>query len=233
MLDQDQIVEKSAFDRSQTHAPSHVIARADRNVLAHILRSGVNLAIWQRPVPNAIVHWLRKAALDDLPSTFRDIDFEGPAADVGGLLAARMRSQTAREQAATAALVSDVADLASVTARIAHVTSVRIRLEWVTEQPCSYFHTDKVPLRLVCTYFGPGTEWLSDKAAKRLAAPDDVPAQIEINRLAPGDVAVMRGAPYSSAIGTALTHRSPPLNPPSEWRLFLAIDPVPSCNVGQ
>jgi Protein of unknown function (DUF1826) len=230
MLDQDQIVEKSAFDRGQTHAPSHVIARADRTVLAHIPRSGINLAVWQRPAPDPIVTWLRAASLSDLLFTFREIDFEGPAACIGALLAAKIRSHASYEHAAKMALVSDVADLANVTAKLAHVTSVRVRLEWVMDQPCSYFHIDKVPLRLVCTYFGPGTEWLSDETAKRLTAPDEIPAQIEINRLAAGAVAVMRGAPYGPAIGTGLTHRSPPVHSPSDGRLFLAVDPVSAGN---
>ena len=230
MLDQNQVAGKSAFDSDRAHVLSHVVARPDRAILAHILRTGINLAVWQRSVPAPILDWVREASLDDLLFTFRDIDFEGPAACIGALLAAKIRSRTSSEQAAKMALVGDVADLANVTAKIAHVTSVRTRLEWVMDQPCSYFHVDKVPLRLVCTYLGPGTEWLSDDTASRLTAPSDVPAQIEINHLAAGDVAVMRGAPYGSAIGTALTHRSPPVHSPSDWRLFLAIDPVPSGN---
>jgi hypothetical protein len=224
---QDLIVERNEFGAGWADSLSHVITRADRTVLAHILLPGINLAIWERSVPRAIVRWLRETSLSDLQSRFQDLDFKAPAACIGALLSARMPSRTSREQAAKIALVNDVADLASVTTKIARVTSVRIRLEWVTEQPCSYFHTDKVPLRLVCTYRGSGTEWLSDEAAKRLTAPDDVPAQNEINRLTAGDVAVMLGSPYGSTIGTALTHRSPPVNSSSEWRLFLAIDPVP------
>jgi hypothetical protein len=230
MFEHDQITGKRASDRGRAHVLSHVVARPDRTVLAHILRNGINLAIWQRPVPTPILDWVSEAPLDHLLFTFRDIDFEGPAACTGALLAAKIRSHTPYELAARMALVSDVADLANVTAKIAHVTSVRIRLEWVMDQPCSYFHIDKVPLRLLCTYFGPGTEWLSNETASRLTAPADVPAQIEINHLMAGDVAVMRGAPYGSTIGTALTHRSPSVHSPSEWRLFLAIDPIPSGN---
>ncbi len=55
------------------------------------------------------------------------------------------------------------ADFRRLGRRFAKLTSspiVRMRLEHVTDDCCRKFDVDAVGLRLVCTYAGPGTEWI-------------------------------------------------------------------------
>ena len=68
-----------------------------------------------------------------------------------------------------------------------------------TERGCKRYHVDQVPLRLLVTYSGQGTEWLPDEAADRkafsLGAPNE---KILIDKAArqfiePWHVAIFRG----------------------------------------
>ena len=44
-----------------------------------------------------------------------------------------------------------------------------------TERGCSRYHIDNVPMRLLVTYSGQGTEWLSNKIANRIAFEEGLP----------------------------------------------------------
>jgi Protein of unknown function (DUF1826) len=224
MVGQEQMVERSDADRA--HGSAHVIARADRTVLAQILRPGINLAIWRRGVPSPVAAWLATSSAGELAGTAQDVELGVPAACVPASLSAKIAAPTRDQRSGIAALAQDAGDLANLMAKLTGMPFVRVRVEWVRDQPCPYFHTDKVPFRLVCTYRGAGTQWLSNNVAERLRAPDDVPAESQVNCLTTGDVAVMRGSSHSKESGVPLTHRSPPLDFPLEWRLFLAIDPA-------
>jgi hypothetical protein len=201
----------------------HVVARADWDVLRHILQPDINLAIWQRDVPAPIATWLSGGLPDDLPT--HDIDTDVSAACVAARISMAIPSQTPAQRAGVAALARDAGDLANVLTRMSGSRSVRLRLEWVTDQQCSHFHADRVPMRLLCTYHGPATEWLANNVAERLGSPESVPPSAAINRLRTGDVAIMRGS-LGNATGAPMRHRSPPVDAPAEWRLLLAMDPV-------
>lgn len=86
-----------------------------------------------------------------------------------------------------------------------------------TERGCQRYHVDQVPMRLLVTYSGQGTEWLPDEAADRGAwANGDTNEHIVKNSSArqfmnPWDIALFRGGPKG------LLHRTPDaaLNGPS------------------
>ena len=58
------------------------------------------------------------------------------------------------------AFAADVARLVALFAGLAQAQRVRLRLDMVTGDACRRWHRDCVPLRLLCTYWGPGTQWL-------------------------------------------------------------------------
>jgi hypothetical protein len=207
---------------------SHIVNCPTRTVLAHILRPGINLAVWRRSVPAPIAAWLQAYSLEDRSLLTSDLDLRIPAACVPGELATAIAHPAISDRTGISALVSDVADLAKVVARIAGQPNVRVRLEWVTDQQCAYFHSDRVPYRLVCTYRGAGTEWVSNETASRLTSPESEPPADEIHQLASGDVAIMRGSLRGTESTPPLLHRSPPVVSASAARLFLAIEPIAS-----
>ena len=94
------------------------------------------------------------------------------------------------------------------------------------------FHVDGGSVRLLCTYHGPGTEWLPEHAVNRveLTRQRDHPHRNRriarnpraLQRTQPGWVAIIRGAGNAKTPKRGLVHRSPSSREP---RLLLRIAP--------
>ena len=78
-----------------------------------------------------------------------------------------------------------------------------------TERGCSRYHIDNVPMRLLVTYSGKGTEWLPDEAADRrafeLGEPNEKILKVPSKRqyMNSWDIAIFRGG------SQGLLHRTP------------------------
>jgi Protein of unknown function (DUF1826) len=109
-------------------------------------------------------------------------------------------------------LYADFRRLALRFAALSASPVVRMRLEHVVDDSCRKFHVDTVGLRLLCTYAGPGTEWID--------------AEGKIRRMTTMEVAVFKGSAFPAA-GPRILHRSPPLSAGAfvgQSRLVLCID---------
>ncbi len=173
--------------------------------LALVRRRACSLCLWPRTPEPALA-----ALLDELdPALIGRVRIEAPLRALGDALAEAVperRLQPLREDALTCA---------RLLAQIAGVVAVRLRLECVVDDACRRFHADNVALRLLCTYLGPGTEWLPDPAA-----PD------RIRRVPTIAVALLKGRAWGDG-GEACVHRSPPIVGRGVRRLLLAVDPLP------
>jgi len=112
-------------------------------------------------------------------------------------------------------LYADFRRLAARFAMLAASPVVRMRLEHVVNDSCHKFHVDTVGLRLLCTYAGPGTEWID---------PPD-----KVRRMTTMEVAVFKGAAHTGP-GPRVLHRSPPLSAGTfvdHSRVVLCIDTAP------
>jgi hypothetical protein len=87
---------------------------------------------------------------------------------------------------------------------------VEVRLDLADVQACPKFHSDNVLVRLVTTYFGPGTEYIETRR------PDVV------HRAAPGSLVFLKGHRHPTHCDTIL-HRSPAIAR-GRRRLSVAID---------
>jgi hypothetical protein len=87
---------------------------------------------------------------------------------------------------------------------------VEVRLDLADVQACPKFHSDNVLVRLVTTYFGPGTEYIET------CRPDVV------HRVAPGSLVFLKGHRHPTHRDTIL-HRSPAIAR-GRRRLSVAID---------
>lgn len=87
-----------------------------------------------------------------------------------------------------------------------------LRVDILHSQACPKFHTDHVDLRLCCTAYGAGTQWLS-------AAPGPEFSDAHIQQVPTGVLWAMAGRRR----GPGLWHRSPPAHPLAP-RLFVALD---------
>jgi len=105
--------------------------------------------------------------------------------------------------------------------------SVRLRIESLADDACRRFHVDRSRLRLLCTYRGPGTEWLAEDQVNRHALATHQPNERilrfgEPRRLEPFWVAVMKGDRFPGNAGRGLVHRSPPIAGTGRRRLLRA-----------
>lgn len=191
------------------------VSAAAPEVLLDILRSEVNLAIWHRDLSAAFSASLAPL-LTAAPFTAAAEDTPDAALDA---LVALLPA------APPLALVSDISALAFAFVAIADVPALRIRLEAITGPACHRWHADAIGLRLLCTYRGPGTEWLAlsggARAARDLDA--DVPPCMPV-RLATGAVAILMGEAHPGNAGWGCIHRSPPAGPGARARLLLCFD---------
>jgi hypothetical protein len=104
------------------------------------------------------------------------------------------------------ALADDLRQMLGLMAFLEPLKGCNLRLEVVDDDGCRLFHSDRVNIRLLCTYVGPGTELQFDSAVSQVEA---------------GAVLLMRGA--LSPHGPGALHRSPP-NPGRVPRLLVAVD---------
>lgn len=128
---------------------------------------------------------------------------EGPVAD-----AVRALGEIPAE------LREDIRDLATRFAALMGVPAVRIRLEGINTNACRKVHADYTDLRLITTYWGPGTEYVPA---------GQEPSDAGLVRLPAGHVALFKGRLFGEGHAPCF-HRSPPVGDTGERRLVLVID---------
>lgn len=193
------------------------LARGEQPVvLADIMQAGVRVAVWDRPSPVddalvaracsrrlAIKSWVDTALLD--PTLRRLL----PAEEDG-------------------ALREDLSLLADMTACLFGVTGVGLRVTALEKPMCPRFHVDRIPVRLLCTYGGPGSEWLPvGSVPAGLLTPgasQDGRVKAEaVERLAAGQVALFKGDTWDESPGGGVVHRSPAVTAGTQ-RLLVTLD---------
>ncbi len=186
-------------------------------VLTEIFQDGVNLAVWQRRLPAQIEDFASLAvSLGQSLADQRVLDVnEHEPPQLPGLL------QEAADLQGYEGFVADVKWLVSAYTCLLGARRVGLRLRVLQGAMCPRFHVDNVPLRLLTTYVGPGSEWLEEGVVERVglhlaAAPVD-----NIRSLKPGDVAVLKGEKWLGNEGAGLIHRSPASE---QRRLLLSLD---------
>lgn len=195
-------------------------------VLDSLEQPDITLALWTRPLPDAIAQGLDATASQALP----ELDHEGqPDEVIARAEAAIARSGLACRQTKSW-LLADIDGLVHRLGRVAGYGHVHARLMCVTRDACRYFHVDAVPMRLMCSYLGPGTQWVAPSVAgpecigpsgtERLLADREVIQQVQT-----GAVAVFRGR-TGPRHTRPLVHRSPPIEATRTRRFVLNVTAV-------
>lgn len=192
-------------------------------VLTHILEDATNLAVWQRQLPAHISDFAAMALSMDqslAESLVLDLPQEESQPALNGLAAGFSDLQGYE------GFIADVAWLVSAFACLLGARRVGLRLRALNKAMCPRFHVDHVPVRLISTYAGAGSQWLKEGAMdrRRLAQPEAEPSDPRvIQQLSSGDVALLKGEKWDGNEGFGLIHRSPK-PPPGERRLILTLD---------
>jgi hypothetical protein len=194
------------------------------SVLQRILDPGVNLSLWRRPVEAAIVPELSCLDVSDLP----DIRCRTSASTFDDDLCSLLRQQHL-DPSVLAHWRIDLERLAALFFVISDRRDATLRLETTDHDGCPRFHTDQTHLRMLCTYRGPGTEWLTDAQVDRVAqanggSNDRIIRFGEPSRFESFWVGVMKGDAYPGNAGHGLVHRSPPIAGTGQTRVLFCMD---------
>ena len=167
--------------------------------------SSDQLAIFTRPTPQAAAAFFHK--LMQVPfSVVAKIRNDSASEDVRSILQDNITKEIQADPFYDYWL-NDMATICKVFCKIQNSNAVGFWLG--SDRGCRRYHIDNVPLRLLVTYAGEGTEWLPDEAADRNAYLNGEPNEkIVLDKsalqfLSEWDVAVFRGGIKG------LLHRTP------------------------
>lgn len=193
--------------------------------LVEILHENVNLAVWQRK-PATPVEQFARSLLDQGHHLAEALTLQVEPQDTVHLPVTALAHRFAH-LVGYSAFVEDVSHLVSAFACLFDVRTVGLRLRTLDTGMCPRWHVDHVPVRLITSYAGPGSQWLEEHqlARRYLGSPavDTAPGAMQAQSLATGDVALLKGERWQGNEGRGLIHRSPPLQG-GERRLLLTLD---------
>ena len=194
---------------------------ANPKVLTKILHDDANLAVWQRQLPLHIGDFARLLLSLNEPlaeSLVLEIPSEDAEPNLRGL-ASGFSDLEGYE-----GFIADVSWLVSAFACLLGAKRVGLRLRALDQAMCPRFHVDHVPVRLITTYVGVGSEWLKEGAIdRRQLGNSHAEPQAPIQHINSGDVALLKGEKWHGNEGLGLIHRSPQLAP-GQRRLILTLD---------
>ena len=190
---------------------SRALVAGNADVLHAIGEEDISFAIWEREPPIGV----GDIALDGL----RNLRFTAALGEMPDRLDQELGSAGFKKGAPRNNLATDILDLANRFAAVMRLSEVEIRLEHVTTNACKKFHGDYVTARLICTYVGPGTQWLEGPDAEDCGCGEPH----NIQQMRAGDVGLFKGRIWSET--HPAIHRSPPIEGRGEERLMLVINP--------
>lgn len=131
--------------------------------------------------------------------------------------------------------IEDVHLLADMLTCLFDCSEVGLRLAAVDRAMCPRFHVDNIPVRLITTYSGPGTQWLPNELAAQdklghasRGLPDDQSGlyadAADIQSMQTFDVGLLKGAVFGEDHPAAI-HRSC-LPDAEKLRVLLTLDPI-------
>jgi hypothetical protein len=217
----------SAIDRKyplhSADGSPHLFGEAPQ-VLLGIAEPGVNLALWRRsslPAVSRELLSLRACDLPDVRCTTTQATFDD---DVDKLL-----RQHELNPADFGCWLGDLCRLAKYFFAVSAGWEVTLRLLTTADDDCRRFHFDRTRLRLLCTYRGPGTEWLTDAqvdrdAQRNGAANHRIVRFGEPERFEPFWAGILKGDAYPGNAGGGLMHRSPQIAGSGQTRVLFCLD---------
>lgn len=187
----------------------------------------INIAIAARPVEAAIVAYLNEAAAEPWGSIAVDIE----SVDEIDVLADEL-PETEAHGHGRLALVKDLKHLASTFFAVSRAGRITVSLAFINTNLCRLFHADHIDLRLLCTYCGRGTEWLTEDNTDRAGLGKGCNDTIcrdrrKVRTIKPFSVGLLKGSRYPGNASFGAVHRSPPIVGSAEpWRVTVKIDAI-------
>jgi hypothetical protein len=217
-------IESSARDPSAqariTRVGRAALLCESASVFERIFDADISLCIWNRwpdeilaaylPCTLGAGSWERMARVDP-----RDPDVEQLLCDF-------------EEGVGKVRLLTELTGLVDLMATLTDARSIGVRMIATRERPCPRFHVDRVGVRLLCTWLGEGTEWLThedvfrEQLGHQRAGGGEVQRPgARIRRMKPFSVGLFKGELWPGNAGGGAVHRSPR---PWTWRVMVSLD---------
>ncbi len=189
--------------------------------LSQVQSPAVNLVLLKRSLSRPLATWARRVARS---ATFNHMLAVGPGLSLRTQLLTIVPQGAGRE-----AFADDLARLARVFRGLTSSGWARLKIECVSTDACKKFHVDNVTIRMICTYTGPGTQFIAEHALNRahmvpgMMSPPLQPGGT-IEQLAAGDLGIMKGVRSAANARWGCVHRSPPIEAEGLRRLVVTLD---------
>lgn len=178
-------------------------------ILQDIFAPEVSVIVWQRYATfasaNQQVSEYFAAVFGELGLGIREVF---PMHSLIEDLADRLPNGQGQHDAGKRAAIEDMHLLSDMLTCLFNCDSVGLRLAPLSSAMCPAFHTDRIPVRLVCTYLGAGTEWLpqetisSDMAKLAVGARLDntklLDSESHVRQMSTFDVGLLKGSAWQN-----------------------------------
>jgi len=185
-------------------------------VLTTILQENINISIWKRDIAEL------ESELQSISNS--DVEFRSS----GDISSIENHLRSDLSQYALNLVIEDLLNQLDLFARVTQAKEFKFLFATISTNMCRRFHSDLNSLRMLCTYVGASTQWLSDDITnsqlfQRQIKSDEIKIdQNLINETGTGNTVILKGALFPN--GNAIIHRSPPIEKTGHKRLLLRID---------
>ena len=183
--------------------------------LVEIFDPGVQVCAWQREIDPAIETYLAQL---HQTGELQVLETLSPAA--------QPRLDALPGGTGRASLIEDLSLLREVVCELLDCAAAGLRLARLGHAMCPGWHVDRVGIRLVCTYQGPGTQWLDDQNTDRRDLRSDETKESALVQASPGEIVLLKGALWQGNDAFGAIHRSPCLGSSAALRTLITLDPL-------
>lgn len=205
--------------------PEHVLRANTFAELYGIHESHINLALLPRSLDADIHRFLEKW----VETPFQQLERTLPAEACRAFLESQLAAYCSIDEGGWQKFIEEVDTTTQDYAAVVGVDDVRFLLAIVRDNSCEKFHRDFYHLRLLCTYYGEGTEWTPDDNVHRNKLVRGTNEEIikdfsRVYQLRPFDIAILKGEYLPENKGKGIIHRSPSILARKGKRVLLRLD---------
>ena len=183
--------------------------------LVEIFDPAVQVCVWQRDMDAAVSAYLAGLERTGTLQTMETLTAAG-----------RPRLTCLPAGPGRAALIDDLSLLREIVCELLGCPAVGLRLARVDHAMCPGWHIDRVGIRLICTYQGPGTPWVDDQGIDRRDLSLTRMADGAFIQATPGEMVLLKGALWQGNERLGAVHRSPEIAAGAGARTLVTLDPL-------
>ena len=149
---------KSRQFRNDSKKERYLSQGSEPEILTDIYKEDINIVTWQRNL------------LESLKKEVKKFVSSNPRFEATMTVSPKTVFNRLEEAFGTGEhtqFLKDITDLVQMFCYLFDLSNVGLRLGVLDSAMCPKFHVDRIPCRLVTTYYGIGTEWLPHQAVDR------------------------------------------------------------------